>query len=85
MSTIIVKSLGIFMGNRFPEYTKYTIEGKKVFENELDPIEGRKLVRELPEIYRIDSDNIIYGDSDFKDKCPKAFKEKINKMVQDGI
>ena len=29
MSTIIVKSLEIFMGNRFPEYTKYTIEGKK--------------------------------------------------------
>lgn len=76
MCTIITKSVRTFIGNISTEYYKLTIIDDRVEEEELTSTEARAYINEheLPEIYRLDHNHIIWGDVEFKDKCPEYFK-----------
>lgn len=78
MSTIVIKSLCGFLNHTSTEYSKLEIVDGKVIDTELSKSEALKLIKNLKEIHRIDHNNIIWGDEDFKDKCPKYFYLKIN-------
>lgn len=84
---ILVKSRAKILYTVFTEYTLYYIYKGKVVEQELENDEARELLREykLPEIYRLDHNNIIYGDEEFKDKCPKSFIKKIDNQLKEGL
>jgi hypothetical protein len=90
MSTIVIKSLCGFLNHTSTEYSKLEIIGDKVIDTELSKSEALELIKDLKEIHRIDHNNIIWGDEDFKEKCPEYFRLKINnespkKIIFDDI
>ena len=83
MCTIITKSLRTFFNQTVPEYYKYTINNNKVVETELTPSEALTCIREnnYPELFRLDHNNVIWGDSNFKEKCPNSFKRQLEFLI----
>lgn len=78
MSTIVIKSLCGFLNHTSTEYSKLEIIDDKVIDTELSKYEALDLIKNLKEIHRIDHNNIIWGDKDFKEKCPEYFRLKID-------
>lgn len=78
MCKIVIKSLRSFMNEIFPEYSQLEIIDGKVVETELETKEALDLIKDLKEIHRIDKNNIIWGDENFKEKCPEYFRLKID-------
>ena len=78
MSTIITKSVRTFLGVSMPEYYKLTIVNNRVVETELTSTEAKNYIKEnnLPIIHKLDHNNIIWGDKNFKRLCPRSFKMK---------
>lgn len=78
MSTIVIKSLCGFLNHTSTEYSKLEIIDDKVIDTELSKSEALELIKDLKEIHRIDHNNIIWGDEDFREKCPQYFRLKIH-------
>lgn len=78
MCTIITKSLCGFLNQTSTEYYKIEIVDDKIIETEISKSEAMELIKDKPELHRIDHNNIIWGDADFKEKCPEYFKLKID-------
>lgn len=78
MCTIVTKSLCGFLNQRSTEYSKLEIVGDKVVSTEITKSEALELIKDMPELHRIDHNHIIWGDADFKSKCPEYFKLKIS-------
>lgn len=78
MSTIVIKSLCGFLNHTSTEYSKLEIIDDKVIDTELSKSEALELIKDLKEIHRIDHNNIIWGNEDFREKCPQYFRLKID-------
>lgn len=78
MCTIITKSLCGFLNQTAIEYYKLEIVNNKVISTELTKSEALELIKDKPELHRIDHNHIIWGDEEFKSKCPEYFKSKVD-------
>ena len=90
MCTIILKSLRTFITDSTVEYFKYEIIDGEVIETELETKEALNIIKDMQELHRLDHNNIIWGDPEFKNKCPEYFKLKIDckcpkELIIDGI
>lgn len=83
MSTIITKSVRTFLGLTMAEYYKLTIVNNRVVEEEMTSTDAKKYIKEnnLPILHKLDNNNIIWGDADFKQRCPRSFKMKQHENV----
>lgn len=77
MCTIVTKSLRGFLNQISIEYYKLEIVDKDVIETELSPQEANELIKDMEELHRIDHNHIIWGDKEFKTKCPDHFRFKV--------
>ena len=79
MATIIIKSQRTFIGQIYSEYYKLTLNDGVLEEMEMTTQEAKDYIREhnLPEIHRIDHNNIIWGDDSFKLELPESLKKSL--------
>jgi hypothetical protein len=76
MAIIITKSQRSFINQVFPEYYKISIVDGVLKDEEITAQEAKDYIKEheLPEIYRLDHNNIIWGDDSFKLELPEKYK-----------
>lgn len=76
MAIIITKSQRSFINQVFPEYYKISIIDGVLKDEEITAQEAKDYIKEheLPEIYRLDHNNIIWGDDSFKLELPEKYK-----------
>ena len=77
MKRIVTKSVRRFLTEVIPEYYLITVDDGVLTEEELTLSQFKNLIQDMSVVHKIDQNNIIYGDFDFKDYIPDSFKKKV--------